>query len=107
MEKVNYIGYYRDLNGLTKADLSRISGVDRSTITRLEKRGGGNIGTLRSIAESLHITTDLLQNGPAKDLTEYADGESVPGMGTIRRYDPTDVIPVLGKIPAGPWSSWV
>lgn len=55
----------RNEKGISRAELSRISGVPLRTLEDLEKRGDGRISTLYKIAISLNMTLDDLYNEEA------------------------------------------
>ena len=47
-------------NGLSVAEISRLSGVPVRTIEDIEKRGDGRVSTLIKLADALSVTLDKL-----------------------------------------------
>ena len=71
-QKINQIRKEKDL---TLDQLAQMTGVAKATLSRIENSVvGGNLATLKKIAEALHISLDsLIMEGKAETQTDEDD----------------------------------
>ncbi|MFC1485660.1 XRE family transcriptional regulator [Candidatus Latescibacterota bacterium] len=95
----SFIREFRKKAKMTQGELAHKANINQAFLSDIERgKSNPSIQTLKNIAVALNISISQLLDGP--------DTMTIPGLGEVHRYDSGDVIPLLGKIPAGSWRDW-
>ena len=111
-----YIKEWSRYRGLSLYEVASMANIGQSTIYRIIRTGRLYPSSARKIASALNISVEELQELPpvgsyrkAVDIVnEHAESADVYE-GIIRdigSIDPKYLIPLLTKIPEGPWEKW-
>ncbi|MES2828018.1 MAG: helix-turn-helix domain-containing protein [Bacteroidota bacterium] len=102
MEPVSKLAIYRRKKGLTQEQLAELSGVTTRTIQRIEKGAVvPHIQTLKMLADSLDIDTELLMDQPEGNVTGapiFTEGYNIENPARIMNLVPLYHLLALGGL---------
>lgn len=94
---------WRRFKGWTQEDLAAKSGLDRVTISGIERKGRAGVRAVQYLSQAFGIPAEKLYTSPTSDATQTASLPADVIARLLPDASPVVPVPVVNRIPASPF----